>query len=125
MDYNELTKDQREYLDGLNDTRAYLISAAFEVQQRVADLLGTLFALGTPREAVWRASKRPESVMALPDMLRDAHENLQAQVGTLSDLASFAETKAFDFRYRLRELDPTVWKSRLNGSEEQPEPTND
>lgn len=122
MDYTELTDAQKDYLRKLNDTRAKLVSVAYDLQQRVAELTRAMLDAQTPREEV--AGAHP-ALYPVGLCLKDAHERLGYHVERIAEIETVAQTQLYDLRYRLRELDPTVWKSRLNGSDAQSEPARD
>ena len=122
MEYSELTEAQKDYLRKLNDTRAALISVAYDLQQRVAELTRAMLDAPTPREEV--AGAHP-ALYPVGLCLKDAHERLGYHVERIAEIETVTQSKLYDLRYRLRDLDPTIWKSRLNGSEEQPEPARE
>lgn len=125
MEYNELTKDQKEYLRQLNGIRATLSNVAYNLQQQVANLTSDLIENETPRESVWNAREDAGPAQTLQGRLKDAHSRLEQDAERLEVIRQIVVENYHDLRYRFRELDPTVWKSRLNGSEEQPEPARD
>lgn len=127
MEYDKLTEDQKEYLRGLNEIRATLANVAYNLQQQVANLTSDLIEYATPRESVWNAieNEDPEHLRSIQWLLKDAHYRLERYAEQVEVIRSIAQKKHNELRRALRDLDPTIWKSRLNGPDAKPEPARD